>query len=47
MKSIPQSIVKKILTIIIKENNMYKYMEKNLDSIVIVIVRDNLQYTHY
>jgi hypothetical protein len=26
---------------------MYKYIEKNLDSIVLVIVRDNLQYTHY
>ena len=48
MKSIPQSIVKKILSTIIKDGgNLYKYKEKNLDTIALVISRDNIQYIHY
>ncbi len=46
MKSIPQSIVKQILTTIIKESEYDKYKQKQLDKISLVIVRDNLQYIH-
>ncbi len=47
MKSIPQSIVKLILkTIIEDDGNKNKYKQNNLDTISIVISRDNLQYIH-
>ena len=46
MKSIPQSIVKQILTTIIKESEYDKYKQKQLDKISLVIIRDNLQYIH-
>ena len=42
MKSISQSIIKEIFKQIIKENEKYK--EKNLDSIKLVIVKDNIEY---
>ena len=42
MKSISQSILKEILKQIIKENEKYK--EKNLNTIKLVIVKDNITY---
>ena len=47
MKSIPQSIIKLILkTIIEDDGNKNEYQKKNLDTIALVISRDNLQYIH-
>ena len=47
LKSIPQSIVKLILkTIIEDDGNKNNYKQRNLDTIALVISRDNLQYIH-